>query len=185
MKKIIHLLFVISLVFLATGCGKAVLSPKEQAYIDDAKPLYTQVGMWADKGVKIYGTNYSRGEFIPVNSEITIKKIKSSTINIIYNQRSMVIVNTKFTQVGINTLLAKLLGEEKVDLSKFSEKEQKNVLKGKLEIGMSKNAAILARGYPPAHKTPSLELNDWRYWLNRFNTNVYQFKDDKIYNIIK
>jgi hypothetical protein len=35
---------------------------------------------------------------------------------------------------------------------------------GRLVPGMTKEQALIARGYPPAHRTPSLEANEWIYY---------------------
>lgn len=41
---------------------------------------------------------------------------------------------------------------------------------GKVAIGMSKEEVIVARGYPPAHQTPSLDLPQWKYWHTSFGS---------------
>jgi hypothetical protein len=45
---------------------------------------------------------------------------------------------------------------------------------------MTKQDVIASVGYPPAHKTPSLDGNEWRYWENRFGTILVTFKDGKV-----
>ncbi len=51
---------------------------------------------------------------------------------------------------------------------------------GTVNIGMSKDAVIKALGYPPEHKTPNLEGNEWRYWKNRYGTMLVSFTDGKV-----
>ena len=34
---------------------------------------------------------------------------------------------------------------------------------------MTKQGVLNAIGYPPAHVTPTTDLNTWVYWKNRFN----------------
>lgn len=70
-------------------------------------------------------------------------------------------------------------GENPVDLSRFSTEEQAAIRAGRVEPGLSKEAVIVARGYPPAHKTPDLESDDWHYWNGRFNSRIYHFKAGK------
>ena len=41
-----------------------------------------------------------------------------------------------------------------------------DIRKGRLSVGMTKEQALLARGYPPARQTPNLDANEWIY----FNT---------------
>jgi len=38
------------------------------------------------------------------------------------------------------------------------------IKEGRLVSGMTRNEALLARGYPPAHKTPDLEADEWIYY---------------------
>ena len=33
-------------------------------------------------------------------------------------------------------------------------------------------------GYPPAHHTPTLDKNSWRYWRSKFDTVLLYFEDD-------
>jgi len=49
---------------------------------------------------------------------------------------------------------------------------------------MSREAVIISYGYPPAHQTPSLESNKWKYWKSRgTNFFVYFDKDGKVSKI--
>ena len=47
----------------------------------------------------------------------------------------------------------------------FSKKERNAVKRGFLVGGMSKEAVLMAYGYPPEHRTPSLDSNDWTFGL--------------------
>ncbi len=49
----------------------------------------------------------------------------------------------------------------------MTEKEILAIKNGVLVAGMSKKAVLMSYGYPPAHKTPSIEDNDWYYWMNK------------------
>jgi hypothetical protein len=44
---------------------------------------------------------------------------------------------------------------------------------------MSKDAVVMAYGYPPDHKTPSLKTDLWTYWENRLISITVQFADGK------
>jgi hypothetical protein len=63
---------------------------------------------------------------------------------------------------------------------RFSEKEKRNIKLGEIEVGMSKDAVLMAYGYPPAHRTPSLESDQWVYWLNRFVNRPVVFRDGRV-----
>lgn len=51
---------------------------------------------------------------------------------------------------------------------------------GQVKVGMRKSAVVVAMGYPPKHKTPNLEANQWQYWMNRFNTILVLFENDRV-----
>ena len=57
-------------------------------------------------------------------------------------------------------------------------------MNGQVIVGMTKAETILAYGYPPTHVTPTTDLNQWTYWVNRWNRIVVNFEDDKIKEII-
>lgn len=48
---------------------------------------------------------------------------------------------------------------------------------------MSKDAVLVAIGYPPITRTPTLESDDWTYWSNRFNTFIVYFENGKVSRI--
>jgi hypothetical protein len=54
------------------------------------------------------------------------------------------------------------------------------VREGRLIVGMTKEAVILAVGYPPEHATPGLDFTIWKYWRNRFATRLVHFENGKV-----
>ena len=62
----------------------------------------------------------------------------------------------------------------------LTAEEQKSVLAGEITVGMSKTAVVMAYGYPPSHRTPSLQQDKWIYWVNLFKTRTVLFSDDKV-----
>ena len=45
---------------------------------------------------------------------------------------------------------------------------------------MSKDAVIVAIGYPPITETTNLDSNLWVYWSGRYNKFNVHFKDGKV-----
>ena len=59
------------------------------------------------------------------------------------------------------------------------KKEEIGAIKeGRLIAGLSKDAVVMCRGYPPEHRTPSLSANKWPYWENRFRKKAIHFDKD-------
>lgn len=176
-----------ALAMVMAGCASA--PPKFASDISKDETYYTQVGMWADQGVEILATNYERGTFIPADSEARIHEITGDSISFQVPElgdRTFRLLNVpKYTQADMRELFDRTFAKEALDLGQFSDDVAENIRQGQVEPGMSKDAVIAARGYPPAHETPSLDLDRWRYWANRFGTNVVVFDDGKVDEIIE
>ena len=175
--KIIVALFATAI--LAGCAGKSPIPQKE------GKTAVTQINMWSYKG-ELETTHYAVDTLIPVNSEVQIMDTSSKTITfrVVDTGMEVTLVNKqKYTGMGIDGIYDRYFGDSKVNLSKFSDLEREAIENGRVVPGMSKDAVLVARGYPPAHRTPTLESDSWRYWQSRFNTIVVNFDDGKVVNI--
>lgn len=54
---------------------------------------------------------------------------------------------------------------------------------GQLIPGMTKEQAIIARGYPPFHHTPGIQANEWLYYASPGFVDRVRFVDDRIEKI--
>jgi tRNA A-37 threonylcarbamoyl transferase component Bud32 len=61
--------------------------------------------------------------------------------------------------------------------------DQQGIRSGQALPGMTKDGVILAIGYPPPHRTPSLQSDAWRYWVGRSATMLVQFRDGRVVRI--
>ncbi len=68
-------------------------------------------------------------------------------------------------------------------VASFDAIDQQGIREGKVLEGMSKQAVILAIGYPPEHRTPSLDADLWRYWESKFDTIEVTFADGRVVEI--
>jgi hypothetical protein len=81
-------------------------------------------------------------------------------------------------RIGAHACAGRTLSTEPTDLSGFEF--QKDIKVGRLRKGMTKEEAILARGYPPVHRTYSTEDDRWIYQQNRFAVQMVVFADGKL-----
>lgn len=146
--------------------------------------LYTQFSLMYEKNVH-RTTNYRKGVLLPVNSEVLLlKKTGKSIVVALEGGQQLTIENIEnYSGENIDGIFARTLSAQKVDLTPFSEMERNAIAAGEVKVGMSKKAVIVAIGYPPKHKTPSLQSNQWRYWRNRFGTFVVHFENDRVSEI--
>ena len=165
----------ISVLFF-TGCGSNEPTPQMQGKI------YTQTNMWVEKNRHLT-TNYQRGQLIPVNTEVKILDYSSKVVRfqvVSTKQVIQVVNNVRFTQLDSVGVFKRNFSKSKVNISKFSKLEKEAISQGIVKNGMSKDAVIIARGFPPVHVTPSLTQNQWKYWQNRFVTRNVLFQNDKV-----
>jgi len=170
------------------GCGGAGVSPEHQKQVDEHAQMMTQVGMFA-QGSGINTLNYTLGFPIPVNSIVFYEDINSKQLAFSYNDKRYYLRNNpRYSKTNMDQMLDRYFGTKKVDLSKFTPEEQKNIKANKAVVGMSKEAVILAIGYPPAHVTPDWKsMDDWKYWKFQRgyaqDTIIYHFKNNKLASI--
>lgn len=91
------------------------------------------------------------------------------TIKFTYSERHMDMTKDMY--------LSTIFSPDAVSLGNLSSKDLKGVKQGKALKGMSKQGVMTALGYPAAHRTPSLDENEWIYWANRFKTKAVIFNE--------
>jgi len=144
--------------------------------------LYTQFSFYYENGHHIT-TNYRVGTLVPVNTEVEFVKMtrKKIFVNAPKYGTEIVLENVKdYSGEDIEGIFNRTFATTPVDLGQFTEAEQRAIKSGGFEIGMSKDAIIVAMGFPPRHRTPTLELDQWRYWKNRWNTVLLSFENDRL-----
>ncbi len=152
---------------------------------EEGKTYKTQIGMYVEHG-RHETTNYGRGWHLPVNSTVKILDTTARSITVQVpdqNKKFQIINRERHSKKNIKEIFNLYFGKKKVDLSSFPEDVQKHIKNGELKKGMSKKAALLARGYPPAHRTPSTKNDEWIYWDSRWTNFRVHFSDDKISSI--
>ena len=69
-------------------------------------------------------------------------------------------------------------------LETWSSDVQDAVRNGRLAPGMTKEQVLMARGYPPYHRTPGgVESDEWLYYDTRARTTRIRFEDGKLVNL--
>jgi len=161
---------------LALGAAKAAV----------AGPLYTAYNIWFESPLKVYSTNYQKGNILPAGSEV--KDVKRSSKALEFTD---VKLNLKFTFEFVEKHHPGLKGEQWIDrfltprdFAALSEgltaAEIKAIKAGQVQAGMSKKAVLLAAGYPPEIATASPQLDIWKYWRDRFRNYLVRFSGDKV-----
>ncbi len=151
-------------------------------------PLYLKNNIHAQQGRRDIKASYANWTnpgaghiLIPLNTKVRFKKgghIRSSIFTMIlldsgkkvyfeFDKKRMAMEPEEYWKL--------IASPTKVDLSGLSEIDLKGIREGKVYKGMTKDGVRMALGYPAAHRTPSLDSNEWVYWTNRFRSFIVVF----------
>lgn len=131
-------------------------------------------------------TNYSRGMIWPINTEVKLVSLSerrrgSFVLERVDTGERVTVENVpNFTQVSLTELASRMLADQETPIERLSQEFQTAIKAGQLRLGMPKEVAVMARGYPPGHETPTLDLDVWKYWVNRFAHLTVVFEDGVI-----
>lgn len=170
-----------------TALVGAAAAPASIGYFDaiaaDPFPIagqqyYVRHCFMYEKGVSLT-TNYWRGTLVPINSQVTVVSIsgKRMVLRLADGEKIKVENVEKYSKRSMTTFSRDLLAPNPVPVEKFGGAIADAIKSGVLKLGMTKEQVVMARGYPPGHKTPSLDNDTWIYWSSRFVTDTIEFSD--------
>lgn len=182
MRRIaVRFTFTLVALVVATACkGPEVASPL------NGTTRFLCCNLYYEKP-KINDTAYQVGTRIPFGTRVHIEHVRRDsveftpeghpTITLVYKEGAKA--------VPFESYLDRLLVEKdpRGALRKVPAKRLDAIEKGRLEQGMTKEQVLMARGIPPAHRTPSLESPTWTYWQNRWDTIAVYFSGDRVERI--
>ena len=138
---------------------------------------YTQHNFKYERGRHLT-TNYWRGELVPLNSKAKVVEMTDKKMVLDINGQYITIKNiAKHSRKIVAQVAENLLAPDPVLLEGNFVHDIKF---GRLRYGMTKQEVIMARGYPPGHKTTSTESDFWIYWSSRFVTHSLAFENGKL-----
>jgi len=177
---------------LLTILGAAVLAPPSLSLAaGEMGPTYTAYNIWWEKPDKVYSTNYEKGTLLPAGSEVKDVKIDDEEAEFT-DVKTSVRFKVEFVGRHHPGVKDKAFWERFLTPKTFAEltqgfisQEIQAIKAGEIRAGMSKKAVLVARGYPPETRTPSLELDTCTYWHDRFRSYSVQFVDGKVVSVGK
>jgi hypothetical protein len=164
------------------------LTGNVHAELKKGDTLVTRVNLHPDGNKRLlYSLNYQlQGFMIPVCTEITITKVKTKEITFDYNGIPYTLAwdgHTRKAGVSLMQVAEEFFGPEcpEKEIAAMSELDQEGIRRGIPQVGMSREAILIAMGRPPFHANPSLEAPTFMYWANRYKRKAIDFdKDGKV-----
>ena len=173
--------FSLLLIIITINC-RSTSSKTDQTSFEN--PLFLQNNIHAQAGSRDMKASYANWTdpgaghtIIPVNTPVAFGRYRRGLTLKNLNDGSFVYFeyNSKNMGMSAEQYISLIASPKKVNLKDLSEIDQKGIHSGRAWVGMSKKGVRIALGYPAAHRTPSLEINSWVYWRNRFSTKVIEF----------
>lgn len=191
------------LIFLV--CALLWVLAAEAAEDVKGKVFYTTANMWYERPDQIESTNYHKGTLLPVGTKVKITEVRDGTrpvtggnldpdmwkLSIQFKDESgrpyEILYISRHAKEGTSIwdFFRRYFSEnnplaEGGAFTSLTAEEQKRVKEGVIATGMSKKAVVMAYGYPPGNRTPSLEQDKWVYWISRFTTRAVYFNDNMV-----
>lgn len=177
---------------LVAGCpGPKVESPLS------GQMRYTCCNIRYEKP-EISDVNYQQGAIIPYGTRVQIIEVRKNEVKFLpVGHPEMTLVYKHGRKVYpfeqqldrlfladppkmVSTPAAASKSKKKGAPAAAKPRFEKQIEQGLVEPGMSRAEVLMALGYPPAHRTPSLEQPIWTYWRNRWDVFMVYFDGDKV-----
>lgn len=142
------------------------------------KQYYLRHTFMYEKGTH-NATNYWRGTLAPINTRASLITLGEKSMLLRLDSGETVNVENmpNFTRSDMTAIAKRMLARDPVPVEKFDKSLVVAIKNGVMRIGMTKEQVIMARGYPPGHETPSLDLDTWKYWSSRLVTQSVVFEN--------
>ena len=188
MKTIIRLVWAVTALVLSVSSLRAG-APASIGYFEaitkESAPVvgeqyYLRHCIMYESGKPWRTTGYWVGILVPINSKVTLTSLGSKKMQIRIEKTNQVldIENVeKHTHKDMGSIAKDMLSRQAVPVDKFDEKTAKNINNGILALGMTKEQAVMARGFPPAVNNPSLDIDTWTYNDSVFVKHTLIFQD--------
>ena len=155
--------------------------------VNTSSAMYTAYNLWYEKPDVIWSINYKKGRLIPAGSPVTNIKVKEGrkariSFMLTDGEQEYIIYFQKKFHPGmtVNDIHKRLFTATPLDerIAQMTDIEKECIKKGVIKPNISKEAVLIAYGYPPEHATHSLDLELWYYWVHRFGQRELRFDDN-------
>src|SRR5262249_39370432 len=162
--------------------GKAVADPRVgqvfylccNVHYPQGKPEITDAIAW-------------QGALIPFATRVEVQKVTRDSVRFEAPGHAPITLTYEHGSKALpfSTYLSRLFVTEdpRLKLKKVPAREVKLVEKGTVAPGMNRDQVVMALGYPPADRTPSLEAPAWTYLAGPNETAVVYFAGGRVYSV--
>ncbi len=138
-------------------------------------PVYLLTNLHPDRRNLVYSVNYTaapQSHVLPLCTPVRIDRVAPREVrftDLSTNRRYRYLLH-RSTRLPVEQHVQRYFGGACPDTSALSPEDQAGIQQGQIYQGMTKQGVILAVGFPPEHRTSSLDHDVWRYWRNKINS---------------
>lgn len=153
---------------------------------------------------KINDGDYQRGTMIPFGTPVEVLEMSRRTVTFQATGHPAILVQLRYGRkvLTMDQYVERLFvtedpharlrrpparkgkrkgkGREQARDREEVERMNQAIERAQVVPGMTRAEVLMAIGYPPAHKTPSLDAATWTYWDNAFTTFFVHFDGDAV-----
>ena len=144
---------------------------------------------------EVTDVNYQQGALVPLGTRVQILEVRRSAVKfqpeghppitaVLKHGRKIITMETFIDRLLVEkdprAKLPRAAGKKGAEQA---ERVRKAIEAGQVEVGMTREQVLMALGYPPAHRTPSLDAPQWTYWQNHWATFIVVFDGDRVSRI--
>ena len=181
MKSLRFIALVLGLLLAACGGNQAINSDG-----DTSGDYYTAVNIWHYKPMRIYSTNYHTGTILRVGTRCRVTSVNEKGIEFetADGKQFRILHIPRHTKVSVQEMFGRYFTKKNEmgpggKFENFTPKERDAVRGAVIHPGMRKEAVLMAYGYPPEHRTPSLDEDTWVYFKGLYVPFTIQFENGR------
>ena len=131
---------------------------------------------------KINDVNYQVGSVIPLGTHVRISDISAKALTFQPDGHPAITVLLRYGRktIDMDTFVDRLLVRDDPRRRLPGGNVGTLIKSSRVDEGMTRKQVLMSLGYPPAHRTPSLDGPQWTYWQNRWVTFTVTFEGDRV-----
>jgi len=160
------------------GCHPGVSPQVLQQY--QSRTLFTCCNIHYESN-DINDANYYVGSTVPAGTSVTVQTMRGDSVTFLAGSTQLKLEQRYGNkQESFQQYLDKIFvtADPRQRLAGYPQAVQAAIRDGRVERGMTREQVLMSIGYPPAHRTASLNDSEWTYWYNRWVTYKVQFGPD-------
>ena len=175
----------VAIVLGALAFGGACKAPPPPNPLDN-QSRYLCCNVWYEHD-EINDVLYQWGTKIPFGTRVQIIKVGKDDVTFQAEGHPKLKLELRYGAkvLSIDDYVNRIfvVDDPRPKLKKVAATTVKQIEEGRVVDGMTRDQVLMAVGYPPAHRTPSLGQSDWHFWQNRWHQWLVNFDGDKVSSV--